>query len=133
MYAQSGKEEFNTIDNKAWQIMNQMTLRQKVHEMSGRGINKMGLSFLLTKRIIPVKFGGNKKLGIPSGIFFDGPRGVALYKGATAFPVASARAASWDTELERKIGVAMAEEIIAAGGNYSGAVCVNLLRHPANG
>jgi beta-glucosidase len=114
-------------------IISRMTLNQKVHEMSGRGLAKLGISFLFTGRISPVKFGGNKNLGIPAGVFFDGPRGISLYSGATAFPVPSARAASWDRELEGRVGEAMSAECRALGGNYLGAVCVNLLRHPANG
>ncbi|MEO8150084.1 MAG: glycoside hydrolase family 3 C-terminal domain-containing protein [Bacteroidia bacterium] len=126
----NGVDSF-TIKTNA--IMSQMTLQQKVNEMSGNGIEKLAISYLLTKRINPVKFGGNKKLGIPEGVFFDGPRGIGSYKGATAFPVTSARAASWDVDLEKRVGLAMSEECRALGGNYLGAVCVNLLRHPANG
>ena len=35
--------------------------------------------------------------------------------------------------LEERVGLAMGREARAQGANYSGAVCVNLLRHPAWG
>ncbi len=120
-------------DSAAQDILGKMSLREKVNEIHGSGIIAFGLSRVFTGRITPVKAGGNKRLHIPTTAFFDGPRGMGLYKGATAFPTTMARGASWDRDLERRIGEAMAEEIRAAGGNYSGAVCMNLLRHPAWG
>ena len=64
--------------------------------------------------------------------FFDGPRGLVSGE-ATCFPVAMARAASFDTDLEFRVGEAIGKEIRANDGNYFGGVCINLLRHPAGG
>jgi len=72
------------------------------------------------------------RIGFPGVRFTDGPRGVVI-EGATAFPVSMARAATWDPELEREVGRAMGLEGRALGANYSGAVCINLVRHPAWG
>lgn len=72
------------------------------------------------------------RLGFPGVKFVDGPRGVVV-DGSTAFPVSMARGATWDPELEREVGLAMGLEGRAHGANYSGAVCINLLRHPAWG
>ncbi len=118
---------------RAQQIVAQMSLKEKVNEMHGHGMIRFGLSIIFSKKIKPVKAGGCAKLGVPSTVFLDGPRGVSLHKGATAFPVTMARGASWDVELETRVGEAMAEEIRALNANYSGAVCMNLLRHPAWG
>jgi beta-glucosidase len=41
-----------------------------------------------------------------------------------------ARGASWDDELERSIGAAMAREASAQGANALGSTCINLIRHP---
>ena len=65
--------------------------------------------------------------------FVDGPRGVVLAGGATTFPVPIARGASWDPELEERIGAAIAKEARSHGANWVAAVCVNLLRHPGWG
>jgi beta-glucosidase len=64
--------------------------------------------------------------------FADGPRG-AVIGNATCFPVSMARGATWDVELEERIGDAVGLELRALGANLTGAVCVNLLRHPAWG
>lgn len=72
------------------------------------------------------------RIGFPGVQFADGPRGVVI-DGSTAFPVSMARAATWDPDLEREVGTAMGLEARAHGANYSGAVCINLLRHPAWG
>lgn len=125
--------EWDTAHQKALQVLSQMTLRQKVYEMSGHGIARFGVSMVFSKKLKQIHAGGNKKLGIPRTIFNDGPRGLFHYKGATAFPVTMARGASWDVDLEKRVGQAMAKEVRAVGGNYSGAVCMNLLRHPAWG
>jgi beta-glucosidase len=44
-----------------------------------------------------------------------------------------ARGASWDTDLEKRIGDAIGRELRALGGNHFGGVCINLVRHPAWG
>ena len=74
----------------------------------------------------------NERLGIPGFAFTDGPRGVVV-GNATCFPVAMARAATFDLELEEAIGEVIGVEARAAGATYFGGVCVNLLRHPAWG
>jgi len=90
--------------------------------------------FTLPKLIAagPVAAGRTDRLGIPGIRFSDGPRGVVM-GASTAFPVTMARAATWDPALEERVGLAMGREARAQGANYSGAVCVNLLRHPAWG
>lgn len=80
----------------------------------------------------PIAAGAVPRLGIPGIRFSDGPRGVVMGK-STAFPVTIMRAATWDFALEERVGLAMGREARARGANYSGAVCVNLLRHPAWG
>ena len=72
------------------------------------------------------------RLGIPGIDFADGPRGCVV-GDATAFPVSMARGATFDPELEERIGEAIGAELRASGATYTGAVCMNLLRHPAWG
>ena len=73
------------------------------------------------------------RLGLKGLQFVDGPRGVVLEGGATTFPVPIARGASWDVELEERIGEAMAMEARSFGADWLAAVCVNVLRHPGWG
>lgn len=72
------------------------------------------------------------RLGVPGIAFGDGPRGVVVGR-ATAFPVSMARGATFDPGLEERIGDAIGRELRAAGANFFGGVCVNLLRHPGWG
>ncbi len=73
-----------------------------------------------------------ERLGIPGIAFSDGPRGCVV-GSATAFPVSMARGATFDPELEERVGDAIGAELAARGATYTGAVCMNLLRHPAWG
>ena len=71
----------------------------------------------------------------------DAGRGVNLDAGqknraddgnnfSTVFPVASARAASWDLDLEKRIGEAAGDETAASMNNMLLAPCMNIIRHP---
>ncbi len=75
---------------------------------------------------------GNAALGIPGLHMLDGPRGVsaASEKHATAFPVGMMRGASWDPELEQRIGAAMGAEARSAGADVLLAPTMNILRNP---
>jgi beta-glucosidase-like glycosyl hydrolase len=73
-----------------------------------------------------------ERLGLPGFAFSDGPRGVVIGP-ATCFPVSMARGATWDLDLEERIGAAIGRELRAVGATLYGGVCVNILRHPAWG
>ena len=72
------------------------------------------------------------RLNAPGIRFTDGPRGIVVGH-STAFPSAMARGATFDPDLERRIGHAIGLEATAHGANLYAGVCVNLLRHPAWG
>lgn len=80
----------------------------------------------------PIVMGAVDRIGVPGLRFGDGPRGVVIGR-STAFPVPMARGATWDVELERRVGLAIGRELRAQGGNFFGGVCINLPRHPAWG
>ncbi|PAX06419.1 beta-glucosidase family protein [Sphingomonas lenta] len=114
-------------------VLAEATLEEKVGMMSGRGFFQ---AFLEDDRVWgarPYRAGGGiERLGLPPLWFTDGPRGVAR-GSSTCFPCTMARGATFDPDLEHRIGQAMGVEIRAQGCDLSGAVCVNLLRHPAWG
>lgn len=93
-----------------------------------------GLREILCDRYnrVPFVMGAIPRLEIPGIRFTDGPRGVVM-GASTAFPVSMARGATWDINLERRIGDAIGLEAKAQGANYFAGVCVNLPRHPAWG
>jgi len=117
------------------ELLQQLTGREKIHLLSGRALGTTVRNAILYRRIYnvtPYAAGGCKRLGIPPLLFTDGPRGVVMGK-STCFPVSMLRGASFDDELEGRIGAAIAKEAVAGGANYFAGVCINLLRHPAWG
>jgi beta-glucosidase len=123
---------FEAADRAALDLVSQMTLDEKMHQMTGGGMAPMTLSMLIRGTMAPVYSGANERLGIPPISFTDGPRGVTSGR-STSFPAAIARAASWDIDLQRRVGDAIGREVRAAGANYWGGLCLNLLRHPSMG
>ena len=114
-------------------ILGEATLEEKVAMMSGKGFLEAMKEDGMRWGARPYRAGaGCERLGVPALYFTDGPRGVARGE-STCFPVTMARGASWDRDLERRIGEVMGIEARAQGCNLSGAVCVNLLRHPGWG
>ena len=121
------------IEEKAEKLLSQMNLTEKIGQMSGdtplvSGTIKMTAAY----NTRPYPAGENKRLGIPAIQFTDGPRGVVVGH-STCFPVSMGRGATWDTDLEERVGDAMGVEARSQGANFFGGVCINLLRHPAWG
>ncbi len=125
----SAAEIQTTIDA----ILTEATLEEKVGMMSGQGFFQAMREDDRRWCSRPYRAGGGiERLGVPALYFTDGPRGVAG-GNSTCFPCSMARGASFDTDLEMRIGEVMGMETRANGCNFSGAVCFNLLRHPAWG
>lgn len=122
----------DAIDDLIERVIAEATLEEKVAMMSGHGFFELHRKSGVWGSDPYRAGGGCERLGVPALYFTDGPRGVVRGR-STAFPCTMARGASFDTDLERRVGEAMSLEIRAQGCNLSGAVCVNLLRHPAWG
>lgn len=121
------------IQVKAEQLLSKMSLKDKVKLLSGNWqVLRDAVKYKRSYNPVPITSHGNKKLKIAPIAFTDGPRGVVM-GNSTCFPVSMARAASFDTELEEKIGDAIGKESRAQGANYFAGVCINLLMHPAGG
>ena len=121
------------IETMIDRVLATATLAEKIGMMSGRGFFKTFIDSGRHWGATPYRAGGGiERLGIEPFWFTDGPRGVAR-GNSTCFPCTMARGATFDTDLEHRIGQAMGIEIRAQGCDLSGAVCVNLLRHPAWG
>jgi beta-glucosidase len=121
------------IDEKSESLLKQMTLKEKVWMLNGNW-NPVA-NFFKYKNVynpIPICTNGCKRLGIAPVAFTDGPRGIVMGH-STCFPVSMARGASFDRELERRIGDVIGKEARAQGANYFAGICINLLRHPAWG
>jgi beta-glucosidase len=119
----------DALEAKVKSLVDQMTLDEKLAMMAGTGTDH-GLW----------KTPGVPRLGIQGFAMSDGARGLAApefvqgsSEHATAFPVGMARGASFDEELEERVGEAIGQETRAWGGNVILAPVVNLLHHPAWG
>lgn len=133
------KEKRLSYTDKARHIMESLTLEEKVSLMSGAMTFEEVRGAIRKKtkehyNQFPYPAGGIPEKGIPSVLFSDGPRGVVCGNGkSTCFPVSMLRGAAFDTDLEEEIGEAMAEEVLAYGGNLSAGVCINLPYNPGWG
>jgi beta-glucosidase len=118
----------------AREVVAGMTEAERLWCLDGDAPTWAGLRFLADDGYhrAPFPAAEVERLGIPGIAFSDGPRG-AVVGNATAFPVAMARGATWDPDLEERVGDAIGRELRAVGATITGAVCINVLRHPAWG
>jgi len=121
------------VESQANTWLQQMSTQEKVDFLNGNWNplwNQIRLNNSYNPK--PIATNGNKRLGIAPIAFTDGPRGVVM-GNSTCFPVSMARGASFDRELERRVGDVIGKESRAQGANLFAGVCINLLRHPAWG
>jgi beta-glucosidase len=110
------------VEARVDDLLARMTLEEKVSQMHGLQLDAIDGVYWTPD---------DDRLGIPGFRMCDGPRGVSGLTGhTTAFPVASARAATFDPDLERRVGAAIGREARARGANVILAPTINLLRQP---
>jgi len=135
------------------EVIGAMTLREKVRMLVGMGFN-FNAPFLpamdTADTKVPEKVPGAagrthaiSRLGIPSLTLADGPAGVRiapLREGspgrtyyATAFPVATLLASTWDTAMVRAVGKAFGQEVREYGIDILLAPAMNIHRNPLGG
>jgi beta-glucosidase len=103
-------------------LVSQLTLDEKISLVHGDTFGPPGFA-----GHVP----GISRLGIPDLYLSDGPNGVGNGNtGVTAFPVAEADAASFDTNLVRQYGAALGAEHIGKGHNVALSPTINILRVP---
>ncbi|MFU8885087.1 MAG: beta-glucosidase family protein [Cyanobacteriota bacterium] len=124
------------LETQALALLAQLTPAEKLQLLDGDTPFWSGMADIALRDAShrhPWPAGQLPRLGLKGLQFVDGPRGVVLEGGATSFPVPIARGASWNPELEERIGAAIAREARSFGANWLAAVCINLLRHPGWG
>lgn len=124
-----GAEE---IEARVKEILDQLSLWEKVSIMSGRYLWDFKEKQKGYGKTIPFRTPGIERFGLPGIRFIDGPRGIN-FDGSTAFPVAMARGATWDPDLAMRVGRAIGYEARAGGANFWGGGCINVLRNPRGG
>lgn len=144
-----GRQEFSKIDDwksyrqtyekMAEEIVCELSLKEKVSLMSGRLTQEEIRSQILNRKKVhynetPYWAGGMANKNVMPILFVDGSRGVVCGRGIyTGFPVTVLRGATFDRELEYRVGDAIAKEVILADGNLFGGCCLNLPYHPGWG
>ncbi len=130
------------------ELIKAMTPREKANLLVGPGMpGYAGLVPLEGEPDVRVlgEAGGNDeipRLGIPETVFADGPAGLRIEPKrkndpntyyATAFPVGTALASTWNTDLIESVGEAMGEEVKEYGVDVLLAPALNIHRNPLNG
>ncbi|UAB84449.1 glycoside hydrolase family 3 C-terminal domain-containing protein [Zunongwangia sp. SCSIO 43204] len=130
------------------ELINAMTPEEKAKLLVGPGMpGYAGLVPLEGEPDVRVlgEAGGNDqipRLGIPETVFADGPAGLRIEPKrqndpntyyATAFPVGTALASTWNTDLIESVGEAMGEEVKEYGVDVLLAPALNIHRNPLNG
>lgn len=114
------------IEQRIENLLQQLTLKEKVALLSGRDI----------WNTVPIE-----RLGIPSITMTDGPHGVRANKHeavrpvgpTTAFPTGISMASTWNPDLIEKTGAALGAETRAMRCDVLLGPCVNIVRHPLGG
>lgn len=130
------------------EIVKMMTLEEKASVVAGTGM-RFGSSGPVIGEAdgrVPGAAGNTmnvSRFGIPGTVLSDGPAGVRIepfHKGdsaksyyATAWPVGTLLASSWDTSLVRRVGVAFGNEVKEYGVDVILAPGMNIQRNPLNG
>ena len=132
-------------------VIKAMTVEEKVQLVVGAGFNMPGMTSSgtgvgQTQDRVPGAAGTTHaipRLGIPSLVTSDGPAGVridSVRKGnpgrtyyATAWPVATLLASSWDTTVVKNVGIAFGHEVKEYGIDVILAPALNIHRNPLGG
>lgn len=122
----------------AEEVLAKMTPEQKIKELYGVDefldwIFKNMMHNGTTGKDNPATSGGDKDLGIPQLRFTDGHKGVKAGGKFTTYPTTLLRGATFDKELEYRVGKAIATEMEAGGNSLFGGCTVNIIRNPRGG
>jgi beta-glucosidase len=133
------------------EVIGAMTLEEKAKLVVGNGFRMPGTRpqgpvIGQTQDKVPGAAGTTfaiLRLGIPSIVVADGPAGLRIQPirnndstktyYATAFPVATLLASTWDTALVKKVGAAFGSEVHEYGVDILLAPALNIHRNPLGG
>ncbi len=106
------------VEQRVDDLLTRMTLEEKVSLCAGKAGD-------CTQPL--------ERLGVPSLRVTDGPHGVGWGVKSTCFPVGVAMGASWNPDLIRRVGAALADEARAENRHVLLGPCINIHRTPLGG
>ena len=130
------------------EVIAAMTLEEKLNFVKGTGMKISGGEGPIAGSIqgkVPGAAGSTleiERLGIPSFVVADGPAGLRIESTrkdtdkkyfATAFPVGTLLASTWNPELVKNVGKAIGNEVLEYGVDVLLAPGMNIIRNPLNG
>ncbi|WP_068318397.1 glycoside hydrolase family 3 C-terminal domain-containing protein [Polycladidibacter hongkongensis] len=118
-------------DEIARHLLQQLTQEQKLALKSGQTDFWQGLGQMMQQGLSKAEIvaGGAELAGLPPLRYCEGSRGLAQ-PGATTFPVVMSRAATFDRELEQRVGAVIGAEARACGYTMIGAASGAILYFP---
>ena len=137
------------VDQRIDAIISQMTNEEKANLLIGTGMP--GVEALVgsvgpaKQGLVPGAAGGTSDLerfGIPATVLSDGPAGLRIEATrkndpntyyATAFPVGTSLASTWNKDLLEQVGKAMGNEVKEYGVDVLLSPGMNIHRNPLNG
>lgn len=141
-----------TLQQKARETAEKMTLSEKAHFVVGMGMKMPGANagngpaVGVTEDKVPGAAGTSfavPKLQLPTTVYSDGPAGLRIspFRNgdssksyyATAFPVGTLLASSWDTALVNLVGRSMGNEVKEYGVDFLLGPGMNIQRNPLGG
>ena len=117
-FAQGTTQPSAQVEKRVDDLLSKMTLEEKITLIGG--VNDFYIRPLA-------------RLGLPQLRMSDGPMGVHDYGETTAYAAGIALAASWDTALAHRVGIAMGRDARARGVHFILAPGMNIYRAPMNG
>ena len=144
----TGQNAPQLTNNNINEVIAAMTVEEKAHlcigtEMSDAEVGNAVVG--VTRKFVPGAAGTTypiPRLGIPAVVLADGPAGLRIDPVrdfdsktyyCTHFPIATALASSWNTELVQNVGKAMGNEVLEYGVDVYLAPAVNIHRNPLCG
>jgi beta-glucosidase len=118
LHAQAPVADNSAIDQQADEMLSKLTLLQKLELIGGEE---------------DMYIRAEPAAAFPRLKMSDGPFGIRTWGPDTAYAGGVALAASWDPELARRMGVAIAQDARARGVHFLLGPGVNIYRAPMNG